>query len=127
MQFTNGGPSVPNSLLQAHEEGRVVLFAGAGISFNVGLPGFEQLVKALISSLGYVPPAVVESALIQKRYDTAIDLLETTHWKTTCSAICIVEKPAARFFATGLAQYTQIFAYLSKHVENTMPLSNDQF
>lgn len=79
MQFTNGGPSVPNSLLQAHEEGRVVLFAGAGISFNVGLPGFEQLVKALISSLGYVPPAVVESALIQKRYDTAIDLLETTH------------------------------------------------
>jgi hypothetical protein len=79
MQFINGGPAVPNSLLQAHEEGRVVFFSGAGISYNVGLPGFEQLVKDLISSLGYDPSAIIESALTQKRFDTAIDLLETTH------------------------------------------------
>ena len=79
MQFTNGGPAVPNSLLQAHEEGGVVFFYGAGISYNVGLPGFERLVKDLISSLGYAPSAIIESALTQKRYDTAIDLLETTH------------------------------------------------
>jgi hypothetical protein len=79
MQFTNGGPAVPNSLLQAHEEGRVIFFSGAGISYNVGLPGFEQLVKNLISSLGYTPSDIIESALTQKKYDTAIDLLETTH------------------------------------------------
>jgi hypothetical protein len=79
MQFTNGGPYVPNSLLQAHEEGRVVFFVGAGISYNVGLPGFERLVRDMISRLGYDPSAIIESALDQKRYDTAIDLLETTH------------------------------------------------
>ena len=79
MQFTNGGPTVPNSLLQAHEEGRVVFFVGAGISYNVGLPDFERLVTDLISRLGYAPSAIIKSALDQKRYDTAIDLLETTH------------------------------------------------
>jgi hypothetical protein len=79
MQFTNGGPYVPNSLLQAQEEGRVVFFVGAGISYNVGLPGFERLVRDMISRLGYDPSAIIESALDQKRYDTAIDLLETTH------------------------------------------------
>jgi len=32
MQFVTNGPDIPDALLQAHEEGRVVFFYGAGIS-----------------------------------------------------------------------------------------------
>ena len=33
MQFITNGPDIPDVLLQAHEEGRVVFFCGAGISY----------------------------------------------------------------------------------------------
>jgi len=36
MQFVGHGPDVPDALLQAHEEGRVVFFCGAGISYPAG-------------------------------------------------------------------------------------------
>jgi NAD-dependent SIR2 family protein deacetylase len=39
MQFITHGPDIPDALLQAHEEGRVVFFCGAGISYPAGLPG----------------------------------------------------------------------------------------
>ncbi|MFM5383598.1 hypothetical protein ACET87_16160 [Aeromonas veronii] len=32
MQFIPNGPDIPNELLHAHEEGRVLFFCGAGIS-----------------------------------------------------------------------------------------------
>ena len=35
MQFITHGPDIPDALLQAHEEGRVVFFCGAGISYPV--------------------------------------------------------------------------------------------
>lgn len=44
MQFVAHGPEIPDVLLQAHEEGRVVFFCGAGISYPAGLPGFKGLV-----------------------------------------------------------------------------------
>lgn len=44
MQFVANGPDVPNSLLQAHEEGHVVFFCGAGISYPAGLKGFQWLI-----------------------------------------------------------------------------------
>jgi len=34
MQFVGHGPDIPDALLQAHEEGRVVFFCGAGISYQ---------------------------------------------------------------------------------------------
>lgn len=37
MQFITHGPDIPDALLQAHEEGRVVFFCGAGISYPAGL------------------------------------------------------------------------------------------
>jgi hypothetical protein len=79
MQFINGGPTVPDSLIQAHEEGRVVFFSGAGISRNLGLPDFKQLVDDVISSLGFAKSDVIEEALSQNKYDTAFNLLETEH------------------------------------------------
>ncbi len=47
MQFVTNGPDIPEALLQAHEEGRVVFFCGAGISYPADLPGFKGLVKEI--------------------------------------------------------------------------------
>jgi hypothetical protein len=52
MQFVRNGPEVPERLLQAHEEGRVVFFCGAGISYPAGLPGFEGLACELTKQVG---------------------------------------------------------------------------
>ena len=38
MQFVKGGPDIPEQLLQAHEDGQIVFFCGAGISYPAGLP-----------------------------------------------------------------------------------------
>ncbi|HEV2596624.1 MAG TPA: SIR2 family protein [Sphingomicrobium sp.] len=76
MQFIPGGPDVPDRLLQAHEEGEVVFFCGAGISFPADLPSFKGLVKNLYSSLGTVPTDVENAAIKKWQYDTAIALLE---------------------------------------------------
>jgi hypothetical protein len=59
MQLIQNGPDVPERLLQAHEEGRVVFFCEAGISYLAGLPGFKGLVTRVRDALGltFSPPA----------------------------------------------------------------------
>ena len=52
MQFIKNGPDVPERLLQAHEDGKVVFFCGAGISYPAGLPGFKGLVEEIYCKLG---------------------------------------------------------------------------
>ena len=52
MQFVKDGPDIPERLLQAHEDGRVVFFCGAGISYPAGLPGFKELVEKLSEHVG---------------------------------------------------------------------------
>jgi len=76
MQFIQSGPDIPERLLHAHEDGQVVFFCGAGISYPSGLPGFDGLVKRLYSELGMQPNAVQEAAIKARQYDTAIGLLE---------------------------------------------------
>jgi hypothetical protein len=77
MQFITNGPDVPDALLQAHEEGRVVFFCGAGISYPAGLPGFSGLVDKIYSNLGVTPSAVQQAAIKVGQFDTAISLLES--------------------------------------------------
>lgn len=80
MQFIKNGPDIPERLLQAHdEEGRVVFFCGAGISYPAGLPGFDGLVRGLYSRLGVTPNSVQQAAINAHQYDTAIGLLEDHH------------------------------------------------
>lgn len=76
MQFVRNGPDIPERLLQAHEEGRVVFFCGAGISYPAGLPGFGGLVKKLYENLAPTPNAVQQAAIKSELFDTAIGLLE---------------------------------------------------
>lgn len=52
MQFIPHGPDIPDDMLQAHEEGRLVFFCGAGISKPAGLPDFSQLVDNVCEKIG---------------------------------------------------------------------------
>ena len=76
MQFVRNGPDVPERLLQAHEDGRVVFFCGAGISYPAGLPGFKGLVTDLYDNLSITPDVEQRAAIKAKRFDMAIGLLE---------------------------------------------------
>jgi len=75
-QFVQNGPYIPERLLQAHEEGRVVFFCGAGISYPARLPGFRGLVEGLYRRLEPNASAVQKLAIKSKQYDTAVGLLE---------------------------------------------------
>ena len=79
MQFFKNGPDIPERLLQEHEEGAVVFFCGAGISYPAGLPGFKGLVDKLYDRLAPVPDAEQEAAKEAGQFDTAIALLEGKH------------------------------------------------
>lgn len=78
MQFIPNGPDIDNELLQSQEEGRVVFFCGAGISYPAGLSGFEGLVDGIYSFSGtdiksYKPEF---KAFKDGNYDLTLDLLE---------------------------------------------------
>jgi len=76
MQFIKNGPDIPDALLQAHEEGRVVFFCGAGISYPAGLPGFQGLVDQIYSTVGTVRTKIENEAYSRGQYDATLDLLE---------------------------------------------------
>ncbi|MDD4749887.1 MAG: hypothetical protein PHD26_08235 [Methanosarcinaceae archaeon] len=61
--FVVNGPDIPDRLLEAHEEGKVVFFCGAGISCSAGLPNFEELVLNLYNELGTSPTSIEEQTL----------------------------------------------------------------
>jgi hypothetical protein len=76
MQFVTNGPDIPDSLLQAHEEGRVIFFCGAGISYPAGLPGFKKLVDDIYNIVCTTKKDIEERAYNNGQYDATLDLLE---------------------------------------------------
>jgi SIR2-like domain len=76
MQFVANGPDIPNALLQAHEEGKVVFFCGAGISYPANLPGFQELVDKIYSSIGTQKNNTEKESYDRWQYDTTLNLLE---------------------------------------------------
>lgn len=76
MQFITNGPDIPDALLQAHEDGRVVFFCGAGISYPAGLPGFKGLVDEIYRLNGTTRKDIEHEAYKAERYDATLDLLE---------------------------------------------------
>jgi SIR2-like domain len=81
MQFIANGPNIPNALVQAHEEGRVVFFCGAGISYPAGLPLFKGLVDEIYNKLGTSQndSEAEAEAYTNKQYDTILNLLEVRY------------------------------------------------
>ncbi|KTB95730.1 anti-phage defense-associated sirtuin Dsr1 [Pseudomonas syringae] len=76
MQLVANGPEIPNELLQAHEDGRVVFFCGAGISYPADLPDFEGLVKRIYDTVGTDFSDIERQAFDKKQFDAMLDLLE---------------------------------------------------
>ena len=76
MQFIPHGPDIPNDMLQAPEEGRLVFFCGAGISKPAGLPDFSQLVTEICGRIGTHLQELEKNAFDDKHYDRALMLLE---------------------------------------------------
>ncbi|MFD0724264.1 anti-phage defense-associated sirtuin Dsr1 [Lysobacter brunescens] len=78
MQFIPNGPDIPDALLQAHEEGRVVFFCGAGISYPAGLPGFKGLVEQIykINGAALSDSDIEHEAFKRDQFDATLDLLE---------------------------------------------------
>ena len=76
MQFVRQDPDIPERLLQAHEDGRVVFFCGAGISYPARLPGFSKLVEKLYAALAATPNPVQQAAIKAGQFDTAVGLME---------------------------------------------------
>ena len=76
MQFVKGGPDIPEQLLQAHEDGQVVFFCGAGISRPAGLPTFAGLVAQLYATMNMDADLAEDAAIKADQHDTAVGLLE---------------------------------------------------
>lgn len=76
MQFVTNGPDIPEALLEAHEEGRVVFFCGAGISYPAGLPGFKGLVDQIYNTVGDQRSEIEQEAYERNQFDATLDLLE---------------------------------------------------
>ena len=74
--FVTDGPNIPEHLLQAHEDGRVVFFCGAGISIPAGLPLFRELVDRIYERLGQEKKPAEKEAYEKKLYDATIHQLE---------------------------------------------------
>lgn len=76
MQFITNGPDIPDVLLQAHEEGCVVFFCGAGISYPAGLPDFKGLVKKIYDLIGTKFTEIERESFNRGQFDVTLDLLE---------------------------------------------------
>lgn len=76
MQFINGGPDIPNVLLDEHENGKVIFFCGAGISYPAGLPNFKGLVDKIYEKIGDVRSLSEENAYYKDQFDTTLTLLQ---------------------------------------------------
>lgn len=77
MQFVPNGPDIPDALLRAHEEGRVVFFCGAGLSYPAGLPGFEGLVRKLYEHVGERADDIEQESLNAKQFDRTLGHFES--------------------------------------------------
>ncbi|MEA5105644.1 anti-phage defense-associated sirtuin Dsr1 [Pantoea sp. S18] len=76
MQFVTNGPDIPDSLLQAHEEGRVVFFCGAGVSVPAKLPDFKKLVQDIFKQTDPRKTPQEEATFNACQYDATLNLLE---------------------------------------------------
>ena len=78
LAFVTNGPDIPESLLRAHEDGRVVFFCGAGISYPADLPDFRGLVDRVYKELDttWTQYPIEKQAYDNKQYDAVLDQLE---------------------------------------------------
>lgn len=75
MRFIENGPILPDELLNAQDEGRVVFFCGAGVSMaDAQLPSFTKLASDVLKQLGETEDGLAKklflaSQEIEKKYN----------------------------------------------------------
>lgn len=76
MQPIPDGPVIPFDVTKALDEGKLILFCGAGISMKAGLPSFERLVELVRDGLGASFTEIEQSEFDNGNYDRVLGLLE---------------------------------------------------
>lgn len=76
MKWIIGGPDLPTELLQDLEDGRLVLFCGAGISYPAGLPGFRGLVEDVYRRTNQRMVELEQAEFDRLNFDRVLGLLE---------------------------------------------------
>lgn len=76
--FVAGGPDLPPEPLRPLDEDRLVLFCGAGISIDTGLPSFAKLDEEAFAGRNIPLEGNAKAAFVAQDFDRALDLLERT-------------------------------------------------
>lgn len=82
MQHIPNGPQIPDELLFAHQEGRVVFFCGSGISIPAGLPNFKELIDQLYKRLNTDKTQTEEKFYNNEQFDIVLESLEKRKSRT---------------------------------------------
>lgn len=134
MQLTFNHINIPEELIQAHEDGRVVFFCGAGISFPAGLPGFQELVAKTYQELGscYDEHLPEKIAFEREEYDRVFALLEQRYPTQNNRVRRAVEKlltPDDKHLTEGsdVLKTHQALLTLSKKADNEQHLVTTNF
>ncbi len=77
VKFARDGPAIPIELLQAFEDGNVVVFCGAGVSRGIGLPDFAGLVSTACARLGRPMDPDEQTSFEANAFDVALGLIES--------------------------------------------------
>jgi NAD-dependent SIR2 family protein deacetylase len=78
LQFIDGGPHIPDDLIERLEDGDLAIFAGAGVSKNIGLPLFGELVDQVYEHLSQKMQPEEQQEFANQNYDRVLGLLEAT-------------------------------------------------
>lgn len=76
MQLIPEGPNIPEALLNAHADGTVVFFCGAGVSLDAGYPLFAGLVKELEKRNPVSSTPELQKAIKDGEYDFALSIIQ---------------------------------------------------
>lgn len=102
LQFVEGGPEIPQEVLEALEDKWLVLFCGAGISVYTGLPTFKGLVEEVIRRARVSLNSIETKYLNDEKYDKVLGLLEgrTIPHQVRLSTIDVLSRPSPVPLAT---------------------------
>jgi hypothetical protein len=76
MRWISGGPDLPPELIQSLEDGKLVFFCGAGVSYPAGLPTFRGLAQEVYARLRQPLEGLELIEFNKQNYDRAFGLLE---------------------------------------------------
>ncbi|MFI3272650.1 MAG: SIR2 family protein [Pseudomonadota bacterium] len=108
MRFIADGPSIPDELLLARDQGRVVFFCGAGVSkAHAHLPDFFGLTKSVMESLGALEDSLAMELMSEAQNTTGLvsadrifgllerDFYRRDIYEAVAAALCIQEENEA--------------------------------